>query len=132
MSPARRILGLLTLTLLVTVAAAMCTSSNTYQEHETGKTLRLYRIVNNNWNQATVSFYCNGHRTKLERDISTGETREDVLRAADCVRAEFIITFLGSPEVHRSGDLVGWAPGTWLVIRIENHLPLTNYTLRAA
>ena len=88
-----------------------------------------YVIENHNWNTATVTFGCDGQVLKREHNLSTGERRKGRINALSCQSPNFVVTFLGSTEVIRSGQISGWTTSATLLVVIQNAIGLSYHRL---
>lgn len=100
-------------------------------EAPASESVYIYRIVNDNWNDATVTFMCDGVRVKREAAIVTSTSVVGRLPRNNCENPSFYVTFLGSRESF-SARVTGWGSGALLSIVIANALNLSSHTLKSS
>jgi hypothetical protein len=92
----------------------------------------VVRVENNNWSDVNVYAVRSGQRFRLGTVPSISE-RVFRLPAGFSIpggEVELLVDPIGSSLTHSTGRIM-FNPGDEIIWRIENHLPLSSYSLRA-
>ena len=92
----------------------------------------LVRVANNNWSDVNVYAVRSGHRFRLGTVPSITERvfRLPAGFSTPGGELELLVDPIGSSLTHSTGRIM-FNPGDEIIWRIENHLPLSSYSLRA-